>query len=357
MSWVQGEKEEESSIAFAVSIDKGKTFGKAILVPGTQGVGTAHGECPPKIALRKDGTIFILFRVDEPTDENFHAGNVYVVTSKDGGKTWTDRKPVVQSNGRSRGFFDVKTLPDGEIGVIWLESKAASDTLTVGSTIKFARTSGQPVFTHEKIISHYVCQCCKTKLYADKHTGVHVVFRKIFDDGSRDMAHAYSQNNGHIFSTARNINPDKWKINGCPHVGPDMVATHKSLHFVWFTMGGKGGIQTTSSPDNGLSFSAASTLAGTKASHPQLTALPDGTLAVVWDENSGKDGKILKKIGLQTISSAGQQEIIYLTGQTHVVHPVVSSTGKHTLFVAYTQKDETGKNIVYQTVELNQYSE
>jgi hypothetical protein len=258
----------------------------------------------------------------------------------------------VKSNGRSRGFFDVKTLSDGEIGVIWLEGKAHSDTVMVGSTIKFARTNGHNEFGKEKIISGNVCQCCKTKLYADKNKGVHVVFRKIFDDGSRDIAHAFSTDNGHSFRAARNINPDKWKINGCPHVGPDMTATAKGMHFVWFTMGGKGGIQTTDSADKGITFSPASTVAGTKASHPQITGLPDGSLAVVWDENSEKDGKVLKKIGLQTMSTSGNKEIIYLTEQTHVMHPVVISTGGNTLFIAYTQKDDSGKKIMYQTVEV-----
>ncbi|MDO1448203.1 sialidase family protein [Rhodocytophaga aerolata] len=352
MNWVQGEKEEEGMVAFSISKDGGQTFGQTITIPATKGASDAHGEGAPKVAFKKDGTIFVLFRVDEPTDENFYTGDVYAVISTDGGKTWTNRKPILKSNGRSRGFFDVKALADGEIGVVWLEGKATTDTVSVGSSLKFARTNKQNQFTKETIISESVCQCCKTKLYTDQSKGIHVIFRKIFDDGSRDIAHAFSADNGQHFSAARNINPDKWKINGCPHVGPDMTATAKGLHFVWFTMGGKGGIHTTSSADNGRTFSAASTISGPKASHPQLTGLPDGTLAVVWDESVEKEGKPMKKIGLQTITSTGKKETIYLPEQTHVVHPVVTSTGDHTLFMAYTQKDELGKKIVYQQVAI-----
>jgi len=354
MSWVKGSIEEESIVAFAISTDKGKTFAQKIEVPATKGVSTAHGECPPKIAFKKDGTIYILFRVDEPTDENFYAGDIYVVTSADGGKSWSPRKRVTRTTGYSRGFFDVKTMADGEIGAIWLESRAANDTVSIGSTIKFAKTTGQIDFAKEKTISENVCQCCKTKLYIAKNKGIHVVFRKIFEDGSRDMAHTFSMDNGQHFSQAKNVNPDNWKINGCPHVGPDMVASGKDLHVVWFTMGGKGGISTASSADNGQSFTTATTLAGTKASHPQISALPDGSLAVVWDESCEKEGKLEKKIGLQTFHGTGKGETIYLTQKTNVVHPVISAVDENNLFVAYTEKVENGKKITFQIVKVKQ---
>jgi hypothetical protein len=281
-----------------------------------------------------------------------HAGDVYMVMSSNNGQTWSPKKPVLQSNGLSRGFFDVKTLPDGEVGAIWLEGKAPDDTMSIGSTIKFAKTDGLKGFAKETTISQNVCQCCKTKLYADSRKGIHVVFRKIFADGSRDIAHAYSANNGRTFSSARNISPDKWKINGCPHVGPDMVSAGHSLHFVWFTMGGKGGIHTTASANNGQTFSLAGAITQTKASHPQITGLPDGTLAIVWDESCEKDGKVGKKIGLQIVTHAGPAQTTYLAQESNLTHSVIAAADKESLFVAYTRKTESGKKIAFQTVRL-----
>lgn len=106
MSWVTKESNaEEGIVRFAISSDKGKNFNIQVSVFGSKGASTANGECPPKVAFKKDGSILVFFRLDEPTDENMHGGNIYVVASKDAGKTWTEKKPIVADASRSRAFL------------------------------------------------------------------------------------------------------------------------------------------------------------------------------------------------------------------------------------------------------------
>jgi hypothetical protein len=355
MSWlhVEGTK-DEGTVHFAVSRDKGKTFDKAIAIPGTKGAGAAHGECPPKLAYKKDGSLYVLFRINQPTADNMHAGNVYFSISKDGGKTWTPRQSVGTKPNASRGFFDLKSLPDGEVAAIWLEGKDKKDTISVGSSLKFARTlPGKDAFSSEVLVSASVCQCCKTKLYIDGQQKIHVVFRKIFSDGARDMAHATSADGGKSFGTARNINPDKWLINGCPHVGPDMVANGKSLHFVWYTMGGKGGIYTNSTQNGGLSYTPRVPVSTSeRASHPQITALPNGTLVTVWDEGFKQDQTFTRKIAVKTLSPLGATNTFFLEGGETLVHPVVTALDNKTIFIAYTSKGDTSQEVIYRVVSV-----
>ena len=62
------------------------------------------------------------------------------------------------------------------------------------------------------------------------------------------------------------------------------------LWAAWFTAGGKEGpgIYVTSSPDRGRSFASRSPLAlGTTVKHPEIGTLPDGRLAVIYEEARG----------------------------------------------------------------------
>ena len=122
MSWVaQCSPEEPGLLKFAVSRDRGRTFGQAVTVPGTFGVGCSQGESPPKLAFKPNGSIIALFRVDEPSEADPYGGELYVVSSADGGQTWSTGQTLGAERGRALGFFDLMTLPDGEVGAIWLD--------------------------------------------------------------------------------------------------------------------------------------------------------------------------------------------------------------------------------------------
>ncbi len=64
MSGMEGDAQEEKSLLkVAVSEDQGRTFSPAVCVPATRGASTAHGECPPKVAFRADGTVVVMYRL------------------------------------------------------------------------------------------------------------------------------------------------------------------------------------------------------------------------------------------------------------------------------------------------------
>src|SRR5690606_32150686 len=65
--------------------------------------------------------------------------------------------------------------------------------------------------------------------------------------------------------------------------GPSLASTSTALHAVWFTAGGAPGIYITNTMDQGQTFSLRNKISG-KARHPQMAALPDDRLVLVWDE-------------------------------------------------------------------------
>jgi hypothetical protein len=352
LSWVkQNHPEAPGVLQFAVSRDQGRSFGQAVTVPLSRGASSAHGESPPKIAFKKDGTILALFRMDEPAENNPYGGDVYLTTSPDGGKTWSAKQSVGGEKGRSRSFFDLQTLPSGEVGALWLEGRGPHEPKEAGSTIRFAATTPGQAFGKSVVVSASVCQCCRVKLYVDEKKQIHAVFRKIFADGARDMAHSFSIDQGRTFSEPRNISPDKWVIDGCPHVGPDMVAVGSTLHFTWFTMGGKGDVYTTSSSDNGRTFAPRSTVAQSdRASHPSLAAFPGNSLLFAWDESADQAEGPLKRIGLRIQDASGKSTSRFIQSPHNLIRPLVWGLDQKTALVSYTKKEGQRTDVVYERI-------
>lgn len=173
---------------------------------------------------------------------------LYLEDPADGRESWTAPQSVnpAGSASASRGYFDLKALPDGAVAAIWLEGDKLNEEKGRGSFLKFAISRGNAGFEAPITLSRHACQCCKTKLFVDSRGKLHVLYREIYADGARDIAHTVSANGGKSFSPSQNISLDKWYLQGCPHVGPDMAETKEGLQFSWFSKGGSGGIYGSS---------------------------------------------------------------------------------------------------------------
>jgi hypothetical protein len=113
---------EQLTLFYAISKDGGKSFSEKVSIPLTPDVAT-HSESMPKIAFKNDGTVIAAYEKKAPTRENKYAGSIYFISSSDKGKTWT-KETFLHSDtisGRSRSYFDIERLPDGEIGASWLD--------------------------------------------------------------------------------------------------------------------------------------------------------------------------------------------------------------------------------------------
>jgi hypothetical protein len=348
LSWVRIINDSTTAFCYAVSTD-GKTFSQPVVIPNSGNI-EPHGENLPKIIFKPSGEIIALWGTANPNPKNKYSGLVYYTQSFDNGKTWIDAKPLVNDpRGYDQRYYDVDLLPNGEVGIIWLDNRKTTDK--EGSALYFASTNGRNGFEEGKLISQSCCQCCRTDLFVDKKGRIHAVFRAIVQDSIRDMVHIVSMDGGKSFSGPKRINEDNWVIKGCPHTGPAITENKNGIHFAWFTGGKKKGCFYTKTLDNGKSFAGADSIS-TFGSHPQLTSLPNGELLIVWDEMQFEKNKMVKRIGIQKRNAEGKPERKdYITAEdSSASYPVIIPLSETSCIVAYSAYKDGKDYITYQVV-------
>ena len=137
LTWAE-KADDKAAFYFARSTDGGQTFGEKFRVPAPTTL-SVHAEGMPKLAFKANGDMLALFEVPKPVPESRFSGDLLFVTSADGGKTWSEPKPVHQNikPGTSHSFSDLTRLPNGEIGIVWLDEKLPGKE---GRPVKFVQT-------------------------------------------------------------------------------------------------------------------------------------------------------------------------------------------------------------------------
>lgn len=358
---------ERFVVKYSVFDPEEAAFGDIITVTPSEGT-AVHPENMNKIAFKSDGTVIAVYSRKHPTEENRFAGSILYTQSFDGGNTWTDETYLHSDTSRNvgRGYFDLATLPDGEIGAVWLDGRYGK--ASKGSALFFAKTGERQGFGEDRDIGESTCECCRTDLYVDQEDRLNIVYRDILNDSIRDIVHQYSSDNGASFSDPRRISPDNWVIHGCPHTGPSLASTSKGLHAVWFTAGGAPGVYFTSTADQGQTFSLRNKVSD-KAMHPQMAALPDDRLVLVWDEVIEEEAVPLQagmhQHGGHGTATRGSSIILQTRKGNSVLDRMVLSdpaanasypvlvTKEEKILVAWSQESEEGSAVYYRWLFLD----
>ncbi len=339
ISYIKEKNDSVAVMCYAVSLDKGYSFGQPIEIFSSNEIHPSP-ENLPKLAFKPDGVIIAVWGVDNSNPKKKYAGLVYYAQSFDGGKNWSEAKQLVKDTASvDQRYFDISILQNGEVGIIWLDSRTKTDKQ--GSTLYYAETNGKNGFQNEKPIGETICQCCRTDLFVDGKGSIHTAYRDILNDSIRDMVHAVSVDGGKTFSQSKRISEDNWAINGCPHTGPTMTENNNGFHFAWYTMGGGSGVFYSFTNDNGETFSSRDSVSSKpSAKHPQITNLPNGNIIIVWDETIQKGENYNAWIGLQQRTNEGK--IIstqYITSDDVVSgFPVINTIDDGAVFVAWVQQ-------------------
>jgi hypothetical protein len=273
---------------YAISTDEGKSFSEKINIPVPDEIST-HAEGMPKVAFKEDGTVIAAYEKKTPTIENKYAGAIFYRQSTDNGKIWSDARFIHSDTiaGRSRSFFDIQTLPNGEVGAAWLDIKV--NNKVGGRSIRFAKTEHQKGFSHEMLIDSSACECCRIDLYTDITKNINIAYRGLMKgnigQSIRDIMHTTSSDGGTTFSIPLRISDDNWIIDGCPHTGPSLGSNKQGLHALWYTEGGNRGIYYAYTEKVGDGFTPREQIS-TYGHHPQIGAYND-RIAIVWEEAFG----------------------------------------------------------------------
>lgn len=354
LSWVEKDGDKGAAFYFALSAD-GVSFGQKIRVKAPLTIAT-HAEGMPKVAVKSDGTVLAVFEVPRPTAESRFASDLLYTLSTDQGKTWTEPTPVHQdaSAGKSHSYSDITRLPNGEIGIIWLDEKLPGRE---GRPVVFAQTSPGKGFGAAVLVDDNACQCCRTSIYVDARQQIHLTYRDLLpalkpnEPASRDISTALSTNGGKSFQKPQVVFADHWQVNACPHAGPVVAEVGNELIMTWFS--GKEdavGLRLARLGADKL----VSTVLSSRAKHPQVTAT-GSQLVWVWDEaistnGLGDMGSFVQRIGMRTYAGQETGQTRYLTPESvNATYPTVLATKNGTL-MAYEQT--TGKQNTVIAVRL-----
>lgn len=352
MSFGKEIKGETAVLCYAFFDEKLKKFEQPMEIPSSKGV-ELHGENAPKMVFKPNGEIIAVWGIDNPTPKKKYGGLIQYSQSFDKGKSWTPATQLVKDTaGIDQRYFDIDLLPNGEAAIIWLDNR--SKTELQGSSLYYAETKGKNGFQNEKSIGETTCQCCRTDLYIGKNGVIYTAYRDIINDEIRDMVLSYSSDNGKTFSTPKRISPDDWKINGCPHTGPTMTQNKEGLHFAWFTMGGGAGVFYANSPDNGNTFSKRNSVSDNlSAKHPQITAVNDKDVIIVWDETAEIDGNYFNRIGMQQRRQNDEIVKTIFVSEDNVMatFPIIKTLNNSEVLVAWSQGGKEEK-VCYKIVPI-----
>jgi hypothetical protein len=360
-------------LKYAIFNPVDNTFGAPVTVGPSAGMSTSP-ESMGKIAYKSDNTIVAVFGKSFPTEKNPFAGAIYYTISTDQGAKWSDPKFLHSdtSHAYGRSFFDISALKNGEVAAIWLDGRFGKEIR--GSALYYASTSkGQP-FGTDKCLYKGTCECCRTDLLQDVNGNIHLAYRSIqfptalLGKQVRDMVYRFSTDNGETFSAAKPISTDNWAIEGCPHTGPSLALSGKSVNAVWFTAGGTSGIYHAAASDKESAFQGRQLLTKT-GKHPQLLALKNGELVIVYEESleapaehaKGKahsmSGMAMKhavagnaKLVLQFLDTRGKtRKSLDLTDGANADHHAVLAGTSDNLVVSWV-RDVKGHSAIYMSV-------
>jgi len=327
-------------------------FEKEVVIPASIGM-QSHHESMPKLGKTSDGILYAVFRIATPNAKSRFAGGIFYAISKDNGKSWSKRiKLVNDENAVSQSFYDISLMPDGELGLTWLDSRKF-ETEKDGSSLYFAKTKGSSGFQNQKPIVGSTCQCCRTDIYVENERNIHIAFRNIGEGSIRDMYSVVSTDNGTIFSQPKIMSEDNWKLEGCPHTGPSLGTDSKDLSVVWFTGAKSGSGIFYKKLNDEISFIENKVLVSQTGKHPQMVVIENGNTYIVYEDYYLEDGTSYSLLVLHIISSDGsKREVVLSQPKTNNDHAVITKLNKNRLLVSWTNTVVGKTQVVYKTIEL-----
>lgn len=359
----QEEQKKETILMFSFFNKENKTFSEPIKITPAKGL-QIHSESMAKVAITKSGVLFAFFRIKSKKSKSMYDGTLYYTTSTDRGQNWSHKKKLVtDEKSTSQSFYDITQLPDGELGIIWLDNRKLHKDRK-GQTLYFTKTNKNLEFNKEIALEGSVCQCCRTDIEIDKNNTIHIAFRNIIEPVElgypkflmqseteiRDMYYISSKDNGNTFTKAIPISDDNWQVNGCPHTGPSVAHIYQTTGAVWFT---------GANDDMGLFFSSKydtsfneRILVSKEGKHPQMIAT-NGKFYIAYEEYYEANGKGYSKIILEERSSKNILKSLEISSpKTNNNHAVLKRVNENELVISWINTDIRNAAVQYNVIQL-----
>lgn len=337
-----------SSLYFSGWDTVNRRFSERIHIPANPSL-VAHAEGMPKIVFSADGNIYAVYAARVEGQSNPYAARIEYLVSRDGGDRWTDYGSIHRDSTQEAGhdFFDAIALQDGRIGVSWLDRSYEKG----GRPVHFAVTDSSGRFTYETVVDDYACECCRTALYERDGT-IALLYRDIKQTASgtvRDIHYSISEDNGRSFRERNVYSKDEWRVDGCPHNGPDVVALEDSLFATWFTAGSNKGLFYGE-----LDYATGMIkrqLLDSEGRFAQLALLSDGRRIAVYNAHRAADGDARQPVFARTFPD-GETRSISDADDT-ADSPVVIGLPDGSAIAAWISRDGVSARVKYKYMDFS----
>lgn len=226
---------QKGNICVSVSTDRGKTFGEpvvAIDVKGRAGGGMQRG---PRIGIDAKKTITVTAPVsfdDAEFEKKYPTSELYLASSKDGGKTWS--KPLQVNDAPKKApeaLHWMAVEPAGDVHVVWLDLRSR---LGNGQDIYYAKVSDGKVSKNVKIATE-VCECCAPGLAVDGMGNPLIAYREGGSKASREIFAVRGYKKGESFGKPIQLNHETTNIGNCPMSAPAVAVSldGKKMGVAW----------------------------------------------------------------------------------------------------------------------------
>lgn len=316
-----------------VSHDLGKSFLAPVKVNSTPQIIGADGEARPKIAVSKEGYIYLTWT--EALKKPF-SGNIWFARSNDAGKTFEKPYIVHQDRDEITHRFDSLNLAvDGTITVTWVDKRdliAAKATKKPydGAAIYYAVSTDKGAsFSPEQKLVDNSCECCRIALTNKPDGTVVAMWRHVFAGSERD--HMMTEIPHMAANVNKTVEPKRatfgrWIIDGCPHHGAALASGGEGdhwwgYHMAWFDGGnddaGRDATLFYGRMDGEAWVSSPSKRFGNmakQAGHPALASIGEAVWLVWREKDAGKSQVWLMKSGDEGKSWEAPRMVLEATG-------------------------------------------
>ena len=251
------------------------------------------------------------------TNEKSFAYDVFISTSRDGGKTWSKGISPHDDETISEHGFVSFFRDQSDIGVVWLDGREMpldgkkyqknNDGHGNGMTLRSVKISRDNEFYDEEVIDHLVCDCCQTDI-AQTDMGPVLVYRNRTEEEYRDIY--FSKMTNGSWQNGLSVFDDGWEIGGCPVNGPSVSAKGQNFYITWFTQAqGFGEVKFTSKIDKEKSSKVAVIDKGLQVlGNVNSSIVSDENIALSWLRSS-QDNKIELVVAILDLKTASIKEL------------------------------------------------
>jgi hypothetical protein len=251
----------------------------------------------PSVMRLSDGTLAAHWL--QKSGAGSYAYDLRLARSSDDGRTWSRSfTPHHDGTRTEHGFASLFEMPEGGLGVIWLDGRAMKNHGSGGHggpgggamSLRFAHYDRSWKQIQDQPLDLRVCDCCPTSATVTAD-GPIAAFRDRSDREVRDIH--VTRRAGAKWAPSRAVHADGWTIDACPVNGPMLSAKGQNVALAWFTVQqDQGHAFVAFSPDGGKAFGTPVRLDDKAAlGRVDVDVMSDQSAVATWIETAGQQAQ------------------------------------------------------------------